>query len=103
MSENGEFLSEKSEKQIEDNGLNNLKSLFYLSNIENNCFSKYSVNEDGVNRASEFCPDVDGFSSDYKGICPNNEENCRKKRCSDRYDSSESSDRYFEFFQLFII
>ena len=96
MSENGEFTSGNCEKQIGDESLNKLKSLFYLNNVENDCFTKYSVNNDGgVNRASEFCPDVDGFSSDYKGICPNNDdENCGKKRCSDRYDSSESSDRY---------
>lgn len=93
MSENGEFMSVNSDKSVEDNDLNNLKNILYLNNFENNCFSKYSVNNDGINRASGFCPHVDGFSTEYKGICPNNDENCRRKRCSDRYDSSESSDR----------
>lgn len=98
MSENGEFMGVNSEKQDVDNSLNNLKSIFYLNSLEDNCFSKYSVNNDGISRASEFCPHVDGFSSEYKGLCPNNDENCRKKRCSDRYDSSESSDRYLSHF-----
>lgn len=52
------------------------------------------------------------------GLCPNNkrvvveeeegflvgemtaEDDCRKKRCVDRYDSSESSDRYVEFVDI---
>lgn len=108
MSENGEFLSANREKQVSDDGLN-LKSIFYLNNLESNCFNKYSVNNDGVNRSSGFCPHVDGFPPEYKGICPNNDENCRKKRCSDRYDSSESSDRlvpiqiYLYFLRTFTI
>ncbi|KAK6619457.1 hypothetical protein RUM43_012214 [Polyplax serrata] len=95
MSENGDFLSGNREKQVGATGANDLNELFYIGTVRNGeHFGKYTGNDDRVNRASEeFCPDVDDFSSDYKGICPRNDENCRKKRCSDRYDSSESSDR----------
>lgn len=34
----------------------------------------------------------DGFLEDMP--CPSPDDDCRKKRCADRYDSSESSDRY---------
>lgn len=33
--------------------------------------------------------------SKHEGLLAACEEDCRKKRCVDRYDSSESSDRYF--------
>lgn len=94
MSENGEFMSLNSMDDLRDNGLSSLDNMFYLNSLEDNCFSKYGMNGGGgINRASGFCcPHVDGFSSEYKGMCPNNDENCRRKRCSDRYDSSESSD-----------
>lgn len=33
------------------------------------------------------------LSVPLESLCEENEDNCRKKRCADRYDSSESSDR----------
>lgn len=35
-----------------------------------------------------------GSENEYRNVsCEKREEDCRKKRCADRYDSSESSDR----------
>lgn len=41
------------------------------------------------------CSNNGGKSKQHEGILPC-EDDCRKKRCVDRYDSSESSDRLVE-------
>lgn len=78
-----------------------------------NCVKNDSVND-------KKCENVDMVSiaceSDqlFKNLCSNNngskqhegilpcEDDCRKKRCVDRYDSSESSDRFVNIFLTFI-
>lgn len=44
----------------------------------------------------KLCSNNDG-SKQHEGILPC-EDDCRKKRCVDRYDSSESSDRFVDYF-----
>jgi len=63
----------------------------YLDSEENSCYSKCSDHDSSLGTAScdfpsEFC------GKDELNSCEN-EDHCRKKRCSDRYDSAESSDR----------
>jgi hypothetical protein len=74
---------------LNSNTLNTLKSSFYIRGDSGELCSSFQI--DGVVglgvRASDM---LCGASSEF---CPNNGDNCRKKRCADRYDSSESSDR----------
>lgn len=78
---------------------------------EKNCVKNDRVNDNE-------CENVDILSvaceSDklFKNLCSNNdgskrhegilpcEDDCRKKRCVDRYDSSESSDRFVNLFLI---
>lgn len=76
----------------------------------NGCENKTKVDRQKCGRANGF---IIGSVSDKlcgdDGLCPKHEEgflveemptedDCRKKRCVDRYDSSESSDRYARLF-----
>ncbi|KAF6199889.1 hypothetical protein GE061_006187 [Apolygus lucorum] len=45
-----------------------------------------------MNRVAEPTSAAVAYSEDVESVS-SEEDNCRKKRCSDRYDSSESSDR----------
>lgn len=68
---------------------NTLKSSFYIHGDSGELCSRFEIDgvvELGVRASAMLC----GASSEF---CPNNGDNCRKKRCTDRYDSSESSDR----------
>lgn len=84
-----------------------------MKNIDNgeNCVKNDRVNDnecenvDMVSVACEsdklfknLCSNNDG-SKQHEGILPC-EDDCRKKRCVDRYDSSESSDRFVNLFLL---
>lgn len=99
VNENEVFISETSEESVNKDKLNNLKSSFYLIDENSGLCSNFRLN--GV--VNEACSELDvclvmgsdheEFSSEFKSMCSDNEDNCRKKRCTDRYDSSESSDR----------
>lgn len=68
---------------------NTLKSSFYIHGDSGELCSSFRIDGVvglGVRASAMLC----GASSEF---CPNNGDNCRKKRCADRYDSSESSDR----------
>lgn len=93
----GDVVIEKTALKQFDNALNGEKidsvidmecdkvNTFYGSSDSDKLFNKLCVNN----------------GSKHEGILPC-EDDCRKKRCVDRYDSSESSDRFVElfFFQL---
>ncbi|KAJ8889077.1 hypothetical protein PR048_008571 [Dryococelus australis] len=69
-------------------GLKAVKPAFYISGDSGQLCSNFRVNGLGVRAASAMLT-----GSQFSALCANGEDNCRKKRCSDRYDSSESSDR----------
>lgn len=71
---------------LNSNGVDTLKSSFYIDGDSGDLCSINGVVGLGV-REAMVCS---GGSQEF---CPNNGDNCRKKRCTDRYDSSESSDR----------
>lgn len=65
----------------------------YYDMEDSSCFSKCSGEESSPSPTSHnFSSDFCGEKDDEIQSC-GSEDNCRKKRCSDRYDSAESSDR----------
>ncbi|XP_054265602.1 zinc finger protein jing homolog isoform X1 [Macrosteles quadrilineatus] len=94
VNENDVLLGSASEDS--NNTEDSVKSTYFVCESDALC-SKFQLN--GVQLRS--CPGMDGrvmgsdteeFSSSLKSIHDENGHNCRKKRCVDRYDSSESSD-----------
>jgi len=84
-----DLLSISHEDCLNSNTLNTLKSSFYIRGDSEELSSSFQIDGVvglGVRAAAMLC----GSSSEF---CPNTGDNCRKKRCADRYDSSESSDR----------
>ncbi|PSN47836.1 hypothetical protein C0J52_01228 [Blattella germanica] len=71
---------------LNSNALDTLKTSFYIHRESGELCSINGVVGLGV-RETMVC----GSGSDE--FCSNDGDNCRKKRCADRYDSSESSDR----------
>lgn len=73
---------------VNDLACDNVKN-FYISSDSDKIFEKMCAK---------------GTSEHHEGVikvpCDNRDDDCRKKRCADRYDSSESSDRYFSFRKL---
>lgn len=98
MNENGSLLNAEF---IAGDGSDSLKSGYYLSNELCSDYLSNGVRELDVVTSgllNEVCSvmgteHVD-FNDDFKRMCAESEDNCRKKRCTDRYDSSESSDRF---------
>ncbi|XP_069675318.1 zinc finger protein jing homolog [Periplaneta americana] len=73
---------------LNSNTLNTLKSSFYINGDSGELCSSFRIDGVvglGVRASAMLCSAGSEF-------CPNNGDNCRKKRCADRYDSSESSD-----------
>lgn len=82
---------EKSAMKDNDNGENCVK----IDSVnENECenVDMVSLACDSDKLFKNLCSNNDG-SKHHEGILPC-EDDCRKKRCVDRYDSSESSDRF---------
>ncbi|XP_071452997.1 zinc finger protein AEBP2 [Hetaerina americana] len=95
MAENSmEVLDIMRKECVNTKGLCGMKSKFYLSGESENYGAKFRVNGVGLRvHASENCDEhVSEFSTDFKSLCSNGDDSVRKKRCTDRYDSSESSD-----------
>ncbi|KAJ9601179.1 hypothetical protein L9F63_000647 [Diploptera punctata] len=69
---------------LDSNGVDTLKSSFYIDGESGDLCSINGVVGLGVREAM--------VCSGSQEFCPANGDNCRKKRCTDRYDSSESSD-----------
>jgi len=114
--------------ESKDCGKNKLKTAFVITsaanmdvsntnNVVNSEQPKLCVNgESGDDECSKFgvdsvvcvsssCNSGSGesnspFTTEFKNLCQDNDDNCRKKRCADRYDSSESSDRLVFHFVL---
>lgn len=98
MNENGGMLNAEF---ISGDRADSLKSSFYLNNDLCPDFVSNGVRElvmETSGLLNEVCSVMGSehvdFNDDFKGMCAEGEDNCRKKRCTDRYDSSESSDRY---------
>lgn len=78
-------------ERVNDVNCENVKS-FYISSASDKLFDKLcSVKGSNVEKH-------EGFLDITEMPCSPNEEDCLKKRCADRYDSSESSDRSVSFF-----
>lgn len=88
------------ESVCEDNSNNSdsVKSGFFMLSERDQLCSKFQLN----GSQTKSCPDLDcrlmssdteEFTEVLKSISEENYDDCRKKRCADRYDSSESSDR----------
>lgn len=68
--------------------------------IVDRCQGRDTMDKNPLESVNKFCL-VDKSEELYEELCSNNalkidmpcEEECRRKRCVDRYDSSESSDR----------
>lgn len=80
-----------------NNTLDSIKSGYFVLSESEKCCSNFDING-----AKASCPELDSrvmgsdseeFMASLKSISEENGHNCRKKRCADRYDSSESSDR----------
>lgn len=102
MNENDILLSVQSEDSFNLDTLDSLKSTLYMLGQNGELCSNFTMSSVDLDvrgcseldlcRAME--SDNEEFSSGFQSTCEENEDNCRKKRCADRYDSSESSDRY---------
>lgn len=89
---------EKSAMKNSDNGENRVKNDSVNDNgCENVDFVRVACDSDKLFK--NLCSNNDG-SKQHEGILPC-EDDCRKKRCVDRYDSSESSDRFVNLFSTF--
>ncbi|XP_039280879.1 zinc finger protein jing homolog isoform X2 [Nilaparvata lugens] len=91
--------SSDSECVADEDRSGSLSKSFYVSgdlcsDIVSNGAEEFDVESSGL--LNEICRVMGSehveFSGDFKEICSEGEDNCRKKRCADRYDSSESSD-----------
>ncbi|XP_075212413.1 uncharacterized protein LOC142319252 [Lycorma delicatula] len=96
MNENGDMLNAE---LIMGDRTDGLKSAFYLSGKLYPNFLSNGVRESDVETSrllNEVCSVMGSehvdFNDEFKRMCAEGEDNCRKKRCTDRYDSSESSD-----------
>lgn len=74
-----------------------IKSGYFVISESDQLCSKFQLNGVTLKGCSELNREMsshtDGFTAVLKSISEDNADNCRKKRCADRYDSSESSDR----------
>lgn len=80
------------------NTSDSIKSGYFVLSESDQLCSKFQLNGVKLKACSgldsrEMNSDTDGFTAVLKSISEENGDNCRKKRCADRYDSSESSDR----------
>ncbi|RZF42164.1 hypothetical protein LSTR_LSTR004313 [Laodelphax striatellus] len=96
---NGKGGSSSDSECVTEHRSGSLKKSFYVSgdlcsDIVSNGGEEFDVESSGL--LNEICRVMGSehveFSGDFKEICSEGEDNCRKKRCADRYDSSESSD-----------
>lgn len=92
--ENYKFCRENAPKR----SLNNMKmergaseASSYFDMEDSSCFSKCSADESSPGPTSHNFSR--NFEKDDEMGSSEGEDSCRKKRCSDRYDSAESSDR----------
>lgn len=95
VKDNVDLLSISNKDCMKKKGLTNVKTSFYICSDSGELCSNYRVNgvlNLGVHASDMLCS-ASSKHVEYSSLCPNGEDNCRKKRCADRYDSSESSDR----------
>lgn len=79
---------------LSSSNLNDMKSAFYLSGDSEHFSSDFRLNGVRLGVHTSQGTQHAEFSSDFKSLCSvSGSDNGRKKRCTDRYDSSESSDR----------
>lgn len=96
LNENDVILSSVSDDS--NNTLDSIKSGYFVLRKSEKCCSTFEINGAKIASCSELdsrvmVSDSEEFAA-LKSISEEeNEHNFRKKRCADRYDSSESSDR----------
>lgn len=88
----GDVVIEKTALKQFDNALNSEKN-DSVHSMECDKVNTFYVTSDSDKLFNKLCATTNG--SKHEGILPC-EDDCRKKRCVDRYDSSESSDRFVE-------
>ncbi|GLH00273.1 hypothetical protein R5R35_014325 [Gryllus longicercus] len=96
VKETVDLLGMSHKDSLNSKGLNSLKSTFYINGESGELCSNFRVNGVvtlGVHASRDMLCSANTEHVDFTSLCPDAGDNCRKKRCADRYDSSESSDR----------